>query len=177
MLKYPRLDLYNFFLMKKKSYVWLIIILIILAIVLGVLIYFWISYIIELSTVQDAVKVFLKAIDQGNTSKIRELSGGRLFVNIFGMGIENLEEVKKLFPPNSQILFFKTYRPNELSQEEKRDYGFYAWKVNIVVINEKLQFVGGYSFFVSKITEITDEGKTIVRYKVVDIKNVGSIIF
>ncbi len=177
MLKYLGFDLYNFSPVKKKNIVWLIIVLTILAIVLGVSVYFWISYIIELSNVQDAVRVFLKAIGQENINKIRELAGGKLFVNIFGTRTENLEELKRLFPPNSQILFFKIYKPNELLPEEKKDYGFYAWKVNIVIINEKLQFVAGYSFFVSKITEITDEGETIVRYKIVDIKNVGDIIF
>jgi len=163
--------------MSKKKINVIILLLVVFFVIVAVMAYFWVANWIELSSVQDAVKKFLMYVEVGDTSKMKNLVGGKLFVNIYGSGIEGVEELKKMFPSDSQILFFRTYKPSELTSDEKRDYGFYAWKVNLVVVNERYQFVGGYSFFVSRITETSEDNSTRVRHKIVDIKNVGSIIF
>ncbi|MCX8028835.1 MAG: hypothetical protein N2712_02450 [Brevinematales bacterium] len=139
----------------------------------------YLSYLIEINSVQDVVSRFIKAIQTKDLTLLEEISGGSIFVNIFS-GDESLrnyylEEMRKKFPQNIELIFLRVYRASEFSPEERRKYGSISWKVNTVVISKENQYVSGYIFYVSKYQEEDQNAKTI--FKVIGISNVGEVNF
>ncbi len=141
----------------------------------------YLSYITEIRNVQDVVSKFIKAVSLRDKETLKDITGGRVFISIFsGDGRINeyyLDELSMYFSSYSEIKFFKVYRSSEFSQEEKRKYGVLGWKVNVIIINESAQYVSGYSFYVSKFSEVLEDNSIKTFYKVVDFIKVGEIAF
>lgn len=163
----------------KKAYVIVIILL-----VSGVFVFLlvsYISYIIEVKTLEDVVLKFSKAIQLKDKEVLKNITGGKIFVNLFfGDGEINesyFTELYNQFPTGAQIKFFKVFRSSELSPDERRKYGFWAWRVNVVVVDEGKQYVGGFIFYVSKISEVDENGRNVDVFKIIDIVKVGDIVF
>ena len=162
-----------------KKFLFVLVILVVLAIVFISLVSY-ISYVLEVSNLQDAVLKFVKAVQVVDIEMLRKVTGGRIFVSIFsGSGVNEyfLEELSRQFPKSSQIKFLKVYRSADFSQDEKRKYGFLTWKVNLFVISEVDEYAYGYSFYVSKFSEVETGGKEVVYYRIIDFVKVGEIIF
>ncbi|MEN2997726.1 MAG: hypothetical protein ABDH28_01630 [Brevinematia bacterium] len=155
--------------------------ILILAIILGIILVSYISHLIEIRSLQDVILKFIRSAQLRDRDSLREVCGGKVFVNLFSGNMEINEyyigELNKQFPSSAQIKFLRIYQSSEFLPEEKRKYGFIAWKVNLLVIDEKNQYVGGYSFYVSKVTELDEAGNETTLYKILDILKVGDILF
>ncbi|MFN4245073.1 MAG: hypothetical protein ACK4F9_02860 [Brevinematia bacterium] len=157
-----------------------VLVIITLVVLIGILVSY-ILYVLEVSSLQDVVLKFVRASQVRDIEILRRIAGGKIFAGIFsgesGVNEYFLEELSRQFPRSSQLKFLKVYRSSELSQDEKRKYGFLSWKVNLLVVNENDQYVLGYSFYVSRFSEIESSGKEVIYYRIIDFVKIGEIIF
>lgn len=158
----------------------IVLLTILVLIVVGILLTHYVLELVEVRSLQDIVLKFVRNVQAGYSKNLREITGGRVFVNLFlgdRVNEQYFEELRNQFSGDSQIKFFRIYKASEFSPEERRKYGFLAWKLNVVVMDERNQYVGGYIFYVSKFTERDESGNEVTLYKIIDISNVGNIVF
>lgn len=157
-----------------------IVLIIVSVIILTIITLSYVFYLIEVRTLQDTAEKFIRAVQSKDKNVLEKISGGRIFVNLFSGDDSSreyyLEEIVNKFPNDAEIRFLKSYRATEFSQNERRRYGSMSWKINILVISQSRQYIGGYIFYISKL-EDTDKENGSYAYKVIDISNVGEISF
>ncbi len=165
--------------MKKSTTLFtLLIVLVILVVTTIVVVNVVINY-LEEKTIESVVIDFFRFVKQRNTEKLFDIAGGKIFTKIFvgeNISYEFLDTLSSSIPNDYEFITFGVIRINNMSPEERVDYGFNSRRVDIAIISKSAKVVIGYRIYVSKFST-TLEGKTVDLFKVIDMKKVGEIVF